>query len=222
MAALADAGYEYILPDSIGRLMTPRIMGFPHEALVQVGVTANTDRDVFRLIPDNGDALRSILLKEDIIRAQYEGGIYHLIYSSDLLGRPENRELLQDVARFLNQENFWIQSADQVAHWWRLRQGLSAEIEQRGPHRIVLRVSNNNGSAIEQMGVTIALGRRVNNVRIHPELIGAITPAPILQAGNTELVLMIEQLKPQQNRIFHIDLLNEETDRILGMTPLAY
>ena len=221
MAALKDAGYEYFLPDSIGRLMTPRIMGFPYETLVQVGVTAHTDRDVFRLMPDNGEDLRSIVIKEDIMRSQYEGGIYHLTYSSDLLGRPENRDLLRDVARILKQENFWVQSGDQVAHWWRLRQGLSVDIEQRGPHRIVMRVSNNNGSTAEQMGVTIALGRRVNNVRIQPELIGAITPEPILQAGNTELVLMIEQLKPQQNRIFHIDLLDEETDRMFARKPMA-
>ena len=213
MAALKDAGYEYFLPDSIGRLMTPRIMGFPYETLIQLGVTAHTDRDVFRMM-DEGEDLRSIVFNEDIARARYEGGIYNLVFHSDLLGRPENRDMLREVVKNLKKEKFWIRAGDDVAHWWRLRQGLSVDIEQRGPHRIVMRVSNNNGATAEQMGVTIALGRRVNNVRIQPELIGAITPEPMLQANNTELVLMIEQLKPQQNRIFHIDLLDEETDRM--------
>ncbi len=213
LAALSDAGYEYFLPDSIGRLMTPRIMGFPYETLIRLGVTAHSDDDVFRWTGDDED-LRITVFKADIDRVRYEGGIYNLAFHSDALGRPENREMLREVVQYLKQRNFWIEAGDEIAHWWRLRQGLSVDIEHRGPHRIVMRVSNNNGATAEQTGVTIALGRQVNDVRIHPELIGTITPKPILQADNTELVLLIEQLKPQQNRIFHIDLLDEETDQM--------
>lgn len=212
MGALRGASYQYFVPDSIGRRTMPKIMGFPYETLIRIGVSAHSDREVFDVTPGETPELRTLFFEEDMTRVRYEGGLYNLLYSSDLLARPENRDVMRGLVKALKRQNYWIASGDEVTHWWRLRQGLNVDIEQRGPHRIVMRVSNNNGATASEMGVTIALGRAVENVRIQPELVGIMAddprPEPILQANNTELVLVIKQLKPQQNRIFHIDLID--------------
>lgn len=213
MAALRRAGYGYFVPDSIGRRTVPYIMGFPYETLIRIGVTARADREVFGLTPGESSELRTLFFEEDLTRVRYEGGLYNLVYASDGLGRPEHHDILRNLVRTLKSQNFWVAAGDSITHWWRLRQGLNVDIKQRGPHRIVLSVSNNNGATAHRMGVTIALGRPVENVRIQPELVGILGSDPIpyatLRAGNTELVLVIRELKPQQNRIFHIDLIDE-------------
>jgi len=213
---LTEAEYLYFLPDSIGRRTVPKIMGFPYETLTRIGVTTDSDLAVFDQTPRETNDIRNLFFQENIDRVRYEGALYHLIYSSDMLARPENRDILRNIVRTLREQNFWVQSGDELTHWWRLRKGLDVDIRQRGPHRLVMSVSNNNGNTAEEMSVTIALGRAVEGVRIQPELIGIPTPEPILQANNTELLLRIEQLNPQQNRIFHIDLFDEETNRMFS------
>lgn len=218
MGALRSAGYQYFVPDSIGRRTVPKIMGFPYETLIRVGVTGHADREVFELSPGETSELRTLFFEEDMTRVRYEGGLYNLIYSSDLLGRPEHRDVLRSVVRSLKRQNFWVVSGDSMTHWWRMRQGINVDVKQRGPHRLVLSISNNNGATADAVAVTLALGRPVENVRIQPELIAiggtAEVPTAILQADNAELVLVVKQLKPQQDRIFHIDLIDAESRQL--------
>lgn len=219
MGGLVDAGvYTYFMPDSIGRRTTPKLMGEPFESLTRIGVTTRSDKDIL-----GGDAtismdLASSLIQDGIRRAEYEGGLFNLVYSGDLLG--QNPAVIRGVARTLKSGNFWNASGDDMAHWWRLHQGLNADVEQRGPSRIFVRVSNDNGNIAENASISIALGRPVESVNIRPELInifkvfgeGEDIPPYELHENGTVLVMPITELKPQQYRIFHIDLIGPETD----------
>ncbi|MFT5142708.1 MAG: hypothetical protein ACI80V_000517 [Rhodothermales bacterium] len=219
MGGLVDADtFTYFMPDSIGRRTTPKLMGEPFESLTRIGVTARGDKDIL-----GGDAtisldLASSLIQDGIRRAEYEGGLFNLVYSSTLLG--QNVGVLRGVARSLKAGNFWNASGDEIAHWWRLHQGLNADVEQRGPSRIFVRVSNDNGNVARNASISISLGRPVESVNIRPELInifkvfgeGEDIPTYELREGGTVLVMPIKELKPQQYRIFHIDLLGPETD----------
>ncbi|MBO6574810.1 MAG: hypothetical protein JJ896_05310 [Rhodothermales bacterium] len=219
LGGLVDAEvYTYFMPDSIGRRTTPKIMGKPVEALTRIGVSSRSDRDIL-----GGDAtvsmdLASSLIQDGIRRAEYEGGLFNLVYSEDLLG--QNSGVLRGVARSLKGGTFWNASGDEVAHWWRLHRGLEADVEQRGPSRIFVRVSNGNGDIAQNASISISLGQSVESVNIRPELInilkvfgeGEDIPNYELKENGTVLVMEIEELKPQQYRIFHIDLLGPNTD----------
>lgn len=228
MGALRDAGYTYFLPDSVGRRIAPKIMGGPFSALTRIGVTARSDAALQDGLSERAAALWTGRFREDIARVHYEGGLYRLIYSSDVLGRPENLPVLRDVVRTLRDRHFWIASGNEMAHWWRLHQGLNADVEQRGPSRIFVRVSNDNGAVAEEAAVSIALGRPVGAVNIRPELLklrefASGPDVPTLEADeirwdetHTILTLSIKHLKPQQYRIFHIDLLRADGTPLLS------
>ena len=99
-----------------------------------------------------------------------------------------------------------------------MNQGLNAAVEQRSPSRIFVKVSNDNGSTAKEATVSISLGRTVAAVNIRPELINIFKPVPDdvdippyqLKENGTVLELSIRELKPQQYRIYHIDLLGPE------------
>ena len=220
MGGLTEAHYTYFLPDSIGRRMVPKIMGFPYETLTRTGMTVKSDMDVMIGMEDQPDELLRGLMLDGVNRSSHEGSLYNLIYSPDLLGSPERLGVLRSIVRRLKQENFWIASGDSIAFWWRIHKGINADVEQRSPSRIFVRVSNDNGSTAQKATVSIALGRAVTSVNVRPELINIFKPVPDdidipayqLKENGTVLELSIKELKPQQYRIFHIDLLAPDFD----------
>ncbi len=214
MGGLVQAsGYTYFIPDSIGRRTAPKIMGFPFETLVRIGVTTRGSVNGTDL-----GGLVSPTLSEGIDRARYDGSLFHLVYSSSELEHAGSLEAIRTVARQVRSQGFWTASGDSIAHWWRLHQALNTDVEQRGPSRIFVRVSNDNGDVAHGATVSIALGREVTAVNIRPELINIFKPVPDdndipayeLKENGTVLVLPIRELKPQQYRIFHIDLLGPD------------
>jgi len=229
MEALQAAGYRYFLPDSVGRRISPKIMGEPIERLTRLGYTVRSDRELWARSGNSTDLWRD-LLQGDIDRVRYEGGLYRLVFHDDGLGSPENVEILRGLIRTLKTKGFWITTAGDMVHWWRLHRGLNVNVEQRGPARLFVRVSNDNGAIAEQTAVSIALGQPVGAVNVRPELLtfygasaGEIPECQItgdnsagpesgcrLEDGGRTLVMTINRLKPQQYRIFHIDLLQSD------------
>ena len=98
-----------------------------------------------------------------------------------------------------------------MTQWWRERNGIKVAMDQSGNSRLVLHLSNQNGEVVQQIGVMIDLGRQVESVRIRPELIGSLIPRHELTNNNSLLFIKIVSLKPQQTRLFHIDLIFEDS-----------
>ncbi|TDI71905.1 MAG: hypothetical protein E2O85_01445 [Bacteroidetes bacterium] len=214
--ALSSEGYTYFLPDSIGRRTTPKIMGPPFESLTRLGVTMrNYDRRQLLSNRTNPTAMDSLLLPE-AYRVLDEGGVFRLTLPMEIFASNEQVSILGQFVQRLRQEKFWFASGSEIAHWWRLRNGLNVSVEQRSKSRIFVRVSNDNGDTAEEATVSIALGESVTSVNIRPELINILKSVPdeidvppyVLRENGTVLDLIIKQLKPQQYRIFHIDLVS--------------
>jgi len=218
MGGLYRSDYTYFLPDSIGRRIAPKIMGDEYSALTRIGTTQHSDRDIQRGLQGQSADLMNSLLLESLERVSYEGGMYNLAYDPEVMSQNGNLNTMQALVRRAKDQNFWIASGDSVAHWWRLKQALNAYVEQRSPSRLFVSISNDNGATAEEITVSISLGRPVLDVNVRPELINIFKLAPDevdnppykLLAGGTILELSIRELKPQQYRIFHIDLLGPE------------
>ena len=214
--ALSYEGYTYFLPDSIGRRTTPKIMGAPYESLTRIGVTAREYESNQLLSTDRGPMLLDSLLLPEAYRALEEGGVFRLTLPMEIFTSEEQVSMLGQFVQRLRQEKFWIASGSEIVHWWRLRKGLNVSVEQRSKSRIFVRVSNDNGDTAEEATVSITLGESVTSVNILPELINILKPVAdeidvppfVLRENGTVLDLIIKQLKPQQYRIFHIDLIN--------------
>ncbi|MEM7348720.1 MAG: hypothetical protein AAF485_31200, partial [Chloroflexota bacterium] len=106
---------------------------------------------------------------------------------------------------------FWIATSTEMTRWWRERHGIKVDMDRSGNSRLVLHLSNQNGELVQQIGVMIDLGKQVQAVRIRPELIGSAIPRHELTNGNSLLFIKIVSLKPQQTRLFHIDLISEDS-----------
>ena len=218
MRGLYQSGYTYFMPDSIGRRISPKIMGDEYSSLTRIGTTQHSDRDIQRGLQGSSEDLMGSLLLESLERVSYEGGLYNLVYDPEIMGHGDNLNTLEAIVRRAKDQNFWIASGDSVAHWWRLKQALNAYVEQRSPSRLFVSISNDNGATAEEITVSISLGRPVLDVNVRPELINIFKLAPDevdnppyrLLEGGTILELSIRELKPQQYRIFHIDLLGPE------------
>lgn len=219
LGALVDADYRYFLPDSIGRRMVPKIMGEPYEILTRINVTARSDEDILGALQDEGDTtVRAALFKQDIQRVLREEGMYVLTYSSDLLGA--DTATLREIVSTLRENDFWIASGAEVRAWWRMHNGLNTEVERRSDNRIVVRVANGNAEVATGLGVRVALGRAITGYEIRPEVVDVTSPDfPRVQrlrrdarllAGGTVLFLPVENLEPQETRVYHIDLKYDE------------
>ena len=137
--------------------------------------------------------------------------MYQLVFSSTGLGSPQYSRVLTSLTRTLKQERFWVTNSRELEKWWRLRQGVQVQLDNDRPSRLVVHISNQNGEPVRQLGITIDMGRSVEDVRIRPELISGPVPKYEMMSNNTQLSLKVGLLKPQQTRLFHIDLL--ETNR---------
>ncbi len=225
MHGLSEAGYRYFLPDSVGRRMMPKIMGSPYETLTRIGYTARHDSEVqerMAALDGNGDVAAAFYL-EDIERVAYENSMYRLVYSTNGLARSQG--VLGTIAQDLRARNFWVVPGDEMAAWWRIHRGLNSDVEQRGPARLFVRVSNDNGHLAENVTLSIALPKRIplgGGVIIRPELVnvGDVITGDEAQEVNWQLSddrsilnIAIEELRPQQYRIFHIDLLEDQSER---------
>lgn len=218
MGGLYRSDFSYFLPDSIGRRISPWILGDEYSALTRIGTTQHSDNDIQNGLQGATPDLMNTLLLESLERVSGEGGLYNLVYDPEILGKGDNINTLEAIVRRAKAQNFWITSGDSVAHWWRLKQALNAFVEQRSPSRLFVSISNDNGATAEEITVSISLGRPVLDVNVRPELINIFKLSPDevdnppyrLLDGGTVLELSIRKLKPQQYRIFHIDLLGPE------------
>ena len=218
MGGLVESDFTHFLPDSIGRRISPKIMGDEYSSLTRIGTTQHSDHDLSKGLQGGTPELMSSLLLESLDRVRYEGGLYNLVYDPELLGSQSNISTLQELVRDAKSKNMWIASGDSISHWWRLKRAINAAVEQRSPSRIFVRISNDNGSTAKEVTVSIALGRSVASVNVRPELINIFKPVPDdvdippykLIDNGTVLELSIRELKPQQYRIYHIDLLGPE------------
>ena len=212
--ALARAGYRSFFADSIERQSVPRVLRYTQPRMMQFNLTAWTDKEL--LPPVFGDSVDLTPLHKDIERLAEEGSLYQLVYSTEGFGHPAYQGTLTDIVRTLKANRFWIATGSNITHWWRKRNGVKATLEKSGDARLVLHLSNQNGEAVQDVGVVIDIGRSVNGVRIRPELIGSAIPEHTLSQENAQLFITVSTLKPQQTRLFHIDLIHEDGVQIIA------
>jgi hypothetical protein len=154
------------------------------------------------------------LLEASLDRVETDGGTYNLQVDPGIMGQPDNLPVLRSLIRGAKARNFWIAEADSVIDWWRLKRAINVSVDERSPSRLYVNISNDNGVDAEEVTISIVLGRPVAEVSIQSELFNVLRPQSkeistpplrLVDNGNV-LELVIKRLKPQQYRIYHIDL----------------
>jgi len=203
----------YFLPDSIGRYSVPKVVGFPHERLVRIYHTARSDSMV---AAEFGTPLTLSPFADDMTRIEYEGGLYRLMYSTELMGQPENLMTLREIVRELKRRQYWIASGQEITAWWRMLRGIETEVSQPSPARVLIRLTNRNPIDVSNIALGINFGYSAQRVEITNEIIdfnraNRRTPIQIeLIDGGRTGVLTLPRLRSQQSITYLLDLYDSE------------
>ena len=220
--ALAKAGYTSVFSDSLERRSLPIVSRFTAPRLTRYPISSWTDEEILAANASNpASEIEFGPIEKDIERLGKEASLYQLVYSSDGFGQPAYRDMVPRIVRTLQEQRFWIATSTEVTRWWRERNGIKVAMDRSGKSRLVLHLSNQNGEVVQQIGVMIDLGSEVESVRIRPELIGSSIPRHELTHNNSLLFIKIVSLKPQQTRLFHIDLIFEDSLPLIAEDPSA-
>ncbi|HYE57636.1 MAG TPA: hypothetical protein VD948_03985, partial [Rhodothermales bacterium] len=115
MRGLRRGGYRYFLPDSIGRRGVIKMMGDAFAGLFRFNYTARSDSGV---VASTGSLTATPFL-QDVVRNDYEGSLYRLVYSSDLMA-TSGLDVLRTVAQEVRRRGMWAAAGDDLARWWAL------------------------------------------------------------------------------------------------------
>lgn len=220
LEGLQSVGMTYFLADSVGRRISPWIFGGDYSSLTRIGATQHSDRDIERRLPGSSADFMGALLQASMDRVAADHGTFNLRIDPTIMGDSDNLPILRSLVTEAKRRNFWITQADSVVAWWRLKRAVNVSVDQRSPSRLYVNVSNDNGVNAEEITISIALGYPVTEVDIQSELFNVLRPQAkdignppyrLVDNGNV-LELTIKRLKPQQYRIYHIDLLRSDAD----------
>ncbi len=198
--------------------MAPKIMGVPNERLVRVGYTSRSDRDI------DIRSLSASLLLQDVTRAAYEGSLYRMVLHTDGLATPDGLPILSQVIRSLKDQNFWIVSGDELAHWWRLRRNVEVATSQPGPNRVNLEISNLNAESVENIAISLVPGFPVvdaSSVNVRSEIVELAEEVglrertavrALVSADGSVITLLLDRMRPQQTAVLQVNLCTKEED----------
>jgi hypothetical protein len=211
LRGLKGNNYTYFLPDSIGRRTVIKMMGAPFEHLYRFNYTARSDSGVVAA----GGGLTAAPFLQDVLRNDYEGGLYRLIYSSDLMA-TSGLDVLGAVAQDVRRRGMWAAAGDDLARWWSLRRQLVVDVDKKGYNRLLVRFSNTSDVDARDVSVSVFLPEPAPRVNVTTEtarlgnVLRSSSSAPdfthTLAPDRQRVHLRVAHLKPGASVVYLIDL----------------
>ena len=203
--AALEAGYQYILTDSLTDRSVPRTVIRGDKRLIIMTKTARDDYEVIRDFGLTNPEFQFYTYQEDIDRVLFEGGMYVFKVHSEYQCRPEYVSVVGDVIKDLRKKNFWITTSTEIRKWYAKKDYVEIRVNRRGNTRIVLNISNPGEQQIDDLVVDVLLNDPAENISISTEIIGTKIPVIRHQKMSKDLQLLINNLKGKESRIYYID-----------------
>ncbi len=203
--AALDAGYEYILTDSLTDRSVPRTEIRGDKRLIIMTKTARDDYEVIRDFGLTDPEYQFYTYQEDIDRVLFEGGMYVFKLHSEYQCKPEYVSVVGDVIKDLKKKNFWITTGSEIRKWYAKKDYVEIRINRRGNTRIVLNISNPGDQQINDLVIDVLLNDPAENISISTEIIGTKIPIIRHEKLSKTLQLLINNLEGNESRIYYID-----------------
>ena len=203
--AAINAGYEYILTDSLTDRSVPRTIIRGDKRLIVMTKTARDDYEVIRDFGLTDPEFQFYTYQEDIDRVLFEGGMYVFKLHSEYQCRPEYVSVVGDVIKDLKKKNFWITTGSEIRKWYAKKDYVEIRVNRRGNTRVVLNISNPGDQQIDNLVVNVLLNDPAENISISTEIIGTKIPVIRHEKMSKNLQLLINNLKGKESRIYYID-----------------
>jgi len=215
--SLLNAGYRYYFDSAEAHSATPELSesgatsGFlpaKKQQLARIYMTASDD---FSVIADYrgptpwGDDLANGFL-QDFQRMAYVGGLYPLVFRSDLLGAPDNLHVLKTILHGIKSQPAWIARGGDLVSWWESRQALRVDVRRLNSHRVRVAITNTGQQDVSDASVYVFLPYRPRKYSVSSALLSLKLPRAELTGDDDALRLDLPTMGRQSSQILVIAL----------------
>ncbi len=121
LKALINAGYKYVLSDSLSDRSIPKTIIRGNERIFSMAKTSKDDYEVIRDFGLTDLGFQKYTYQEDIDRVLFESGMYIFKIHTDYQAKPEYISIVKDVIDNLKQKKFWITTCEEIQKWYSKR-----------------------------------------------------------------------------------------------------
>ena len=203
--ALINAGYKYVLTDSLTDRSVPKTIIRGDSLLIGMTKTARDDYEVIRDFGLTEPDYQFYTYQEDIDRELFEGGMYIYKMHSDFQCKPDYVDVAKKLIDDLKKKHFWITTASDIEKWWAKRHYIEVRVNKRGNTRVALIVSNPGKEHINGLVVQLNLNEAAYNISLSTEIIGTKLARLEFDKQNHIVYVYIDNLEPGESRTYYID-----------------
>ena len=203
---LLDSGFEYVVTDSMTDRAVPETITKGKSSLVRLAKTARGDDEVVREFGLRDTAYQLYTYKEDVDRVLFQGGLYLLRLHSHLQCRPEFIGVVDALASYMQEKNFWFPTPAELRQWWLARSAMEVTCLVRSDRRLALVISNPSDVTIRNPVVQVDLNRTVSKVEIRSDIIGTEVPPYVFDPARKQVFITLPELAAGQSRSYYIDV----------------
>ena len=203
--ALINAGYKYIMTDSLTDRSVPKIIIRGENRLLSMTKTARDDYEVIRDFDLIQPEFQFYTYQEDVDRVLFERGMYIMKMHPEYQCKPENIIVVKQIIDDLKKKNFWITTASEIHNWFSKRNYIEVSIDKRGESRVVVTVSNPGHEIVNQSVIQIDLNENADDVSLSTEIISTIPASFEHPKGSKTIKLFISNLKSGESRTYYVD-----------------
>ena len=208
LVGMAKYGYNYMVTDSLTDRSVPNIIFRNEKPMLVFTKTARDDYQIIQKYGLTEKEYQQYTYEEDVNRLLYEGGLYVLKVNTEYQLQPQYVDVLNDVIKYAKNNNVWLASVDDILTWWKRRGNIEVRYEWRSKRRISVEVTNPSEKLVEEFVAEVNINKAVKNVSISSEIINTEIPRYEFDQGNNSIYLYVENLEPNETRIFLIDFEN--------------
>lgn len=203
--AIVNAGYDYILTDSLTDRSVPRVVIKGDKRISSITKTARDDYEVIRNFGLHQPEFQFYTYQEDIDRVLYEGGLYVYKMHTDYQCKLENIEVVKEVIEELKKKKFWITTNEKIYKWYKAKDYLEIRSEKRGNTRVAVTITNPSDELVSNIVIYVDLNNKADRIYIETEVIGKKNATYSHQRGLEILHLYVDDLEAGESRTFFID-----------------
>ena len=203
--AVINAGYNYLLTDSLTDRTVPRTIIRGENRILSVTKSSRDDYEVIRDFGLTQNEFQFYTYQEDIDRVLFESGLYVFKLHPEYQCTLENISVVKNVVDELKDKKFWIATASDIVDWYKKKDYLELRTEQQGKYRVAVTISNPGDEIVSNIVLKVDLNTKAKRINIKAEIIGTKIPVYSHQENSNQLYLYVDDLEPDESRTYYID-----------------
>ncbi|MBU1702244.1 MAG: polysaccharide deacetylase family protein [Candidatus Eisenbacteria bacterium] len=179
--AMAQTGFQYLLGSGNIASAMPEILPAPTAENPNAFVITipRAQRDDYQLLEKEDGTEIGVLkkLRFDFEKTRCFNGIDYVSLHTQVMGKTENIEDLEQFLASIPLEELWISGPDGLAKWWIQRHGVKTSI-RRGNDEFALFIENGASDVVEGLCVWVCLPGNPDHLQVEGEIKNLQGPDP--------------------------------------------